>query len=175
MLPLLLLLLPPRVSLGRQEGMGLRPGPVFRLQEARGQRLCPPEFCKQKCRASEANMSAQHRALEGAGRRFATPGPGLDPQGGRPWPPLACLAKRGVVSPDAASTLVFLAFPQQPRVWPLPSPRSRWPLQPGTCSWRVAARKVQTWGSPCVSSESLQEAYLLPGGAHLGLSRWRRS
>lgn len=120
-------------------------------------------------------MSAQYRALEGAGRGFAMPRPGLGPLRWQPraWPGLPSQARSRLLMllPSWFSS----AFPQQPRAWPLPSPRSRWPLQPGTCSWRAAARKVQTWGSPCVSSESLHESWLLPGGARLGLSRWRRS
>lgn len=38
------------------------------------------------------------------------------------------------------------------RAWPLPSPSSRWPLQPGTCSWRAAARKapIQESSAWCV-------------------------
>lgn len=85
-------------------------------------------------------------------------------------PGLACLAQRGAGSQMLVPSWFSLAFPQRPGVWPLPSPRSRWPLQPGTCPWRMTARKVQTQGLPCVSSESLHEAHLLPGGARRGLS-----
>lgn len=45
--------------------------------------------------AEPANMSAQYRALEGAGRRFAMPRPGLGPLRWQPraWPGLPSQAR----------------------------------------------------------------------------------
>ena len=174
---MLLLLLLSILPMYHQEGGSI---------EGSGLSLCPgsrtpkvglePVLLKHTCQTSRANTLAQYGALEGSGRRLAMARAGLSDSPHPPpprWQPLGWpgLAWGGAASQMLAPSCFSLGLSSESGAWPLPSPRSRWPLQPGTGPRRAAASKVQNRGSPCVSSGSSHKACLLPEGlawAHPG-------
>lgn len=120
---------------------------------------------------SRANTLAQYGALEGAGRRLAMARAGLVPPAvaapGLAWPGLAWPG--GAVSPDPGAHLASLASSELGAVAPLPSPRSRWLLQPGHLSPEGGCQQGANLGIACVSSWVLARRPICSrGGARSG-------
>lgn len=137
-------------------------------QEGRqvGAQACPRVHQNPASRTAEP---AKQTCRPSAGRREQ--GEGVLAQG---WAGIPEGAAQGGVAPRRWRHLGFPWLFLRSWEWPLPSPRSRWPLQPGTCSRGRLPGRCKP-GIARVSSESSHEACWLPGGARLGLSWWRRS
>lgn len=151
---------------------GLGPVPGFRLQEGHHDSVScvhhdsvsiTAEPAKPTCRPSAEPWREPGEGLHARGwARIPRRG---SPGTGPPGPGWSC-------SQTLAPSWFSLAFPQQSGV-ALALPQEQVAFAAWHLFLRAAARKVQTWGSPCMSSEPLHEACSLPGGARLGLS-WRR-
>lgn len=178
LLLLLVLLLPPRPPPGRPEGGGsglslcsgcrkvsLGPLPGGCVHQNSVSRTADP--AKQTCRSGAEPRREQAEGLRARGWAWV-------PEVVVPGPARPTQAQGGVGSQMLAPSWFSLALPRQSGV-ALALPREQVAFAAWHLFLRAAAREVQTRGSPCVSSEPLHEAWLLPGGARPGLSWWRRS